>query len=164
MRSWKWEFTYKILALFWSERGWFGLILKITVRMKSYKPLKQRYFIKQPDSRAKLSLFSGPHPNYFHFRSFSKLRRNGRIWCGGWRRCRKISPMQVQNAAMKRSVSALGSRGSRLKWLCRAAGGLPAAKRWLIFWKPPSGRCRKSANRASDRSPAIIAQFTRMSA
>jgi hypothetical protein len=34
---------------------------------KSYKPLKQRYFIKQPNSRAKLPLFSGSHPNYSNY-------------------------------------------------------------------------------------------------
>ena len=43
----------------------FGLILKITVQTKFYKPLKQRYFTKPPDSQAKLSLFPGAHPNYF---------------------------------------------------------------------------------------------------
>ena len=42
----------------------FGLILKITVWTKSYAPFTLQYFIKQPDSRAKLSLFSGSHPNY----------------------------------------------------------------------------------------------------
>ncbi len=49
---------------FWKMRIWFGLILKIMVRMKSHTPQKYRYFTKQPDSDAKLSLFSGSHPNY----------------------------------------------------------------------------------------------------
>ena len=31
-------------------RTWFGLILKITVRMKSYTHPKQCYFTKPPDS------------------------------------------------------------------------------------------------------------------
>ena len=43
----------------------FGLILKMTERTKSYAPFNLQYFTKQPDSRAKLSLFSGFHPNYF---------------------------------------------------------------------------------------------------
>ena len=42
----------------------FGLILKITVWTKSYISLKKRYFAKSPESQAKLSLFSGFHPNY----------------------------------------------------------------------------------------------------
>ena len=42
----------------------FGLTLKITVQTKFYKPLKQRYFTKPPESQAKLSIFSGFHPNY----------------------------------------------------------------------------------------------------
>jgi len=42
----------------------FGLILKITERTKSYKPPKQHYFIKTPETQAKLPLFSGSHPNY----------------------------------------------------------------------------------------------------
>ena len=42
----------------------FGLILKITVRTKSYAPPKSRYFTKQPDSQVKLSLFSGYLPSY----------------------------------------------------------------------------------------------------
>ena len=54
-----------ILQLQMMLRTRFGLILKIMARTKSYKPLKHRYFIKQPDSQAKLSLFSGFHPNYF---------------------------------------------------------------------------------------------------
>jgi len=29
-------------------------------------PFKLQYFTKRPDSRAKLSLFSGSHPNYFY--------------------------------------------------------------------------------------------------
>ena len=51
----------------------FGLTLKITERTKYYKPLKKKsYFIKQPDSQAKLSLFSGSHPNY-SFRGLSPV-------------------------------------------------------------------------------------------
>ena len=42
----------------------FGLILKVTVRTKSYAPPKSRYFKKQPDSQVKLSLFSGCLPSY----------------------------------------------------------------------------------------------------
>ena len=42
----------------------FGLILKITERTKSYKPPKQHYFIKTPETQAKLPIFSGSHPNY----------------------------------------------------------------------------------------------------
>ena len=42
----------------------FGLTLKITVQTKFYKPLKQHYFTKPPESQAKLPLFSGSHPNY----------------------------------------------------------------------------------------------------
>ena len=45
----------------------FGLILKITVRTKSYAPPKSRYFTKQPDSQVKLSLFSGHLPSYSWF-------------------------------------------------------------------------------------------------
>jgi hypothetical protein len=45
-------------------RTWFGLILKITVRTKSYAPPKSRYFTKQPDSQVKLSLFSGYLPGF----------------------------------------------------------------------------------------------------
>ena len=41
----------------------FGLILKITARTKSYTPFKLQYFTKRTDSQAKLSLFSGSHPN-----------------------------------------------------------------------------------------------------
>ena len=53
-------------------RIWFGLILKITVRTKSYISLKKRYFAKTPESQAKLPLFSGSHPNYFK-RIFTKF-------------------------------------------------------------------------------------------
>ena len=53
----------------------FGLILKITERMKSYAPLKLQYFTKQPDSRAKLSLFSGSHPNYSIIPTFHRILR-----------------------------------------------------------------------------------------
>jgi hypothetical protein len=41
---------------------WFGLILKITERMKSYTPSKEGYFTKEANSQAKFSLFSGSHP------------------------------------------------------------------------------------------------------
>jgi hypothetical protein len=42
----------------------FGPILKITERTKSYLRPKMRYFTKQLESQAKLSLFSGYIPNY----------------------------------------------------------------------------------------------------
>jgi hypothetical protein len=45
----------------------FGPILKITARTKSYLRPKMRYFTKQLESQAKLSLFSGSHPCYFHY-------------------------------------------------------------------------------------------------
>jgi hypothetical protein len=53
-----------ILLLQMMLRIWFGLILKITVWTKSYKPPKQHYFVKTLESQAKLSLFSGFLPNY----------------------------------------------------------------------------------------------------
>ena len=57
----------------------FGLILKITERTKSYKPPKQHYFIKTPETQAKLPIFSGSHPNY----STVYKQRTLFIGCGG---------------------------------------------------------------------------------
>ena len=45
----------------------FRLILKITARTKSYLRPKMRYFTKQLESQAKLSLFSRSHPNYSNY-------------------------------------------------------------------------------------------------
>ena len=43
-------------------RIWFGLILKIMMRTKSYILPKMRYFTKHPELQTKLPFFLGPDP------------------------------------------------------------------------------------------------------
>ena len=78
----------------------FGLTLKITARTKSYLRPKMRYFTKQLESQAKLSLFSGSHPCYY-----SLLTPSLRLYHTAAFICRQTSSVSLRSSSRMRSAS-----------------------------------------------------------